>query len=137
MRVQALVSRMRRAGAKRRVRAGEVCAWTCSDARAYVTSVRSPSTPASASRCSSAALPRCAKAILAEADRGTQEYRNLEGDRVTRLKVGISANFGAYILPDVLQRYFGAHPDFPVDVQTGHAEHLVASCSARRSTSRC
>jgi DNA-binding transcriptional LysR family regulator len=73
----------------------------------------------------SALLPY-AMAILAEADRGIQEYRNLKGERHTRLKVGMSANFGAYILPDVLQRFYQEYPNSQVDVQTGHAEQLVA-----------
>jgi DNA-binding transcriptional LysR family regulator len=73
-----------------------------------------------------AALLPYAMAILAEADRGIQEYRNLKGERRARLKVGMSANFGVYILPDVLQRFYEEYPSSQVDVQTGHAEHLVA-----------
>lgn len=73
----------------------------------------------------SALLPY-AMAILAEADRGIQEYRNLKGERRVRLKIGMSANFGAYILPDVLRPFYNEYPNSQVDVQTGHAEHLMA-----------
>lgn len=72
-----------------------------------------------------------ARAILAEADRATEDWRNikLNGDRRARVKLGISPNFVRYVVPDVLEAFVARYPEANVEVVTGTAEQLLAMLS--------
>lgn len=67
-----------------------------------------------------------AKAILAEADRATEDWQNLKGKRRARIKLGISPNFLRYVIPDVLEDFVAEYPQASIEVQTGSGEQLLA-----------
>jgi len=73
-----------------------------------------------------------ARAILAEADRATEDWQNLKlkGDRAARVKLGISPNFVRYVVPDALESFVRRYPDANVEVVTGTAEQLLAMLSS-------
>jgi DNA-binding transcriptional LysR family regulator len=71
-----------------------------------------------------------AKAILAEADRATEDWDNLKGKQRARINVGISPNFVRYVIPEVLEAFVAEYPEASIEVQTGTAEQLLAMLSA-------
>ena len=70
------------------------------------------------------------RAMLAEADRATQELRELRGQRQLRITLGASANFTQHICPDVIVDFVAEFPDSSVRTVTGTGEQLISMLSS-------
>lgn len=68
-----------------------------------------------------------ARAILAEADRATEDWRYLRGQRGTRVKLGLTPNFVDAIVPETLRDTLaGDAGKLRIQLVTGNQEQLVA-----------
>lgn len=70
------------------------------------------------------------KAMLTEADRATEQLRNITGQRRTRIRLGTSPNFTQDICPDIIAEFLGAYPNANILTRSATAEQMIAMLAA-------
>lgn len=70
------------------------------------------------------------RAMLAEADKATQQLREVRSQRSAQITLGTSANFAQHICPDIIADFIQEFPNSNILTVTGTGEHLISMLSA-------
>lgn len=70
------------------------------------------------------------RAILAEADRATEQLRRLGGQLRLQIRLGTSPNFSQHVCPDIVREFVARYPDSSIRLSTGTGEQLISMLTA-------